>query len=157
MPLVHLNQTDLHAFLAETELSARRELIANLLNDPNTEAFAPEVVSWLLNCLTASKRNYQRLEQERRDQKTAWLLQSAELYKQIGELEKKLDAAEKNNPAFTVISNARVIARMSDAIGELVRGADTDMMLEDDSAFRNLFDQWTRNYPDIIEAAKNDA
>lgn len=158
MPLVNLNPTDLIAFRAETEYSARLTLIGHMLDDNITEAVDLEIVRWLLDTLVAERKAHRKCRDSLRgavihtntaDERWREALDAKR------NLQQEIDRLNEERPtAPVVIHQAKVIARMSDCIreaNEQIEAGDSS----DDVVIR--LDQWQCNYPDLIEAAKHDA
>lgn len=67
----------------------------------------------------------------------------------------KAPAPKQMPKSKALVKQAKMIARLADALSEIVASAATELAQDDAELFRRLFDQWRANHATLIEAAKD--
>lgn len=165
MPLVNLNPTDLIAFRAETEYSARLALIGHMLDDNITEAVDLEIVRWLLDTLIAERREHRKCRDALRGANihaSAANERCAAAVEAKRNLQQELDQLKEERPtAPVVIHQAKLIGRLANAVTavsqETAHYAGCNSIDPDFIDLCETISAWREKHKDIIEAAKHDA
>lgn len=129
---------DAQAF-ACSHASEKEALIKRLLADPQTTSFAPSIVAWLLKELESARYFNGRALTD------------------IADLRNQLAAVNPVMPkSKAIVKQAKMIARLAECVAEVDRviqqytpGSDIEADLT------NALRGWQRNYPDLIEAARD--